>query len=302
MVGGRGARLARESVVQGDQLFLALDAGAGGRGERARSLVRAASRVDPAWLDGHPALQTSAALRWDPERERVVAERTRVWMDLVLDATPVPLTDRVAAAAVLAREAAADLDRALGTLDAKALTLLRRTSLVARLRPELGLPADRQRWLTDTLPALCAGRSAFADLRKVDLAGALRDSLPWPQRQAIDRLAPVELTVPSGSRIRLDYPEHGPPVLAVRVQEVFGLRDTPAVVDGRQPVLMHLLSPARRPLQVTSDLENFWAQTWPEVRKEMRSRYPKHRWPEDPGSAEPSRHTTQRPPRRRGPR
>ncbi|MBE0618693.1 MAG: ATP-dependent helicase HrpB, partial [Proteobacteria bacterium] len=140
---------------------------------------------------------------------------------------------------------------------------------------------------------LARGRTSFEDLRKADLASALRSHLTWAQRQALEREAPERTQVPSGSLLRLAYPDDGPPVLAVKIQEVFGWTEGPRVAGGRVPVVLHLLGPHGRPLQVTSDLSGFWQRTYPEVRKEMRGRYPRHRWPEDPWNAEPSRRTTQ---------
>ncbi|WP_271410609.1 ATP-dependent helicase HrpB [Pseudomonas sp. Q1-7] len=126
--------------------------------------------------------------------------------------------------------------------------------------------------------------SHFANL---DLPGILLGLLPWPLPQRLDELAPKSLQVPSGSRIALDYSEH-PPVLAVRLQELFGLAETPRIAGGRQGVLLHLLSPARRPVQVTQDLASFWANTYAEVKKDLKGRYPKHWWPDDPMEAEPT--------------
>jgi len=117
---------------------------------------------------------------------------------------------------------------------------------------------------------------------------ALRRLLPWPQAARLGELAPERLDVPSGSSIRVDY-EGDQPVLAVRLQETFGWRETPRVADGRVPVLLHLLSPAGRPAAVTADLASFWRTGYPQVRAELRGRYPKHSWPEDPVAAEPTR-------------
>ena len=122
----------------------------------------------------------------------------------------------------------------------------------------------------------------------------LRGLLPWPEAARLDELAPQRLTVPSGSAIRVDYPDDGPPVLAVKLQECFGLADTPALVDGRVPVVLHLLSPAARPLAVTADLRSFWDGPYAQVRAEMRGRYPKHPWPEDPWSAQATKRTNRR--------
>jgi ATP-dependent helicase HrpB len=119
------------------------------------------------------------------------------------------------------------------------------------------------------------------------LPGLLRNLLPWPLPSRLDELAPRSLQVPSGSRIGLDYSEQ-PPVLAVRLQELFGLADTPRIAGGRQVVKLHLLSPARRPVQVTQDLASFWANTYAEVKKDLKGRYAKHYWPDDPLIAEPT--------------
>lgn len=127
----------------------------------------------------------------------------------------------------------------------------------------------------------------------LDLQSILQGLLPWPLPQKLDELAPKALKVPSGSRIAIDYSVR-PPVLAVRLQELFGLAETPHIVGGRQRVLLHLLSPARRPVQVTQDLASFWANTYGEVKKDLKGRYPKHWWPEDPMDAEPTARTKPR--------
>ncbi len=146
------------------------------------------------------------------------------------------------------------------------------------------LLAEPDRWL---LPHL-AGLRRRDDLRRLDLAEALLTGLDYAQRQALDRWAPTHLAVPSGSRRPLDYRDPERPILAVRLQEMFGLLDTPRIAEGRVPLLVHLLSPAGRPVQVTRDLASFWRTTYFEVRKDLRGRYPKHHWPDDPLSAVPT--------------
>jgi ATP-dependent helicase HrpB len=149
-------------------------------------------------------------------------------------------------------------------------------------------------WLGPELSDLAAGMPAV----RLDLASAIRRVLPWPDAVDLDALAPERLEVPSGSRVRLDYPpvddSVARPVVAVKLQECFGWAETPRLVRGRVPVLFHLLSPAGHPLAVTDDLASFWAGPYAQVRAEMRGRYPKHPWPEDPWSAAPTRHTTRR--------
>jgi ATP-dependent helicase HrpB len=149
-------------------------------------------------------------------------------------------------------------------------------------------------WLGPELQGLATGTPAAS----VDLATALRRILPWPAAVDLDILVPERLQVPSGSQIRLTYPPvddpTARPVVAVKLQECFGWAETPRLVGGRVPVLFHLLSPARQPLAVTDDLASFWAGPYSQVRAEMRGRYPKHPWPEDPWSVAPTRHTTRR--------
>jgi len=146
---------------------------------------------------------------------------------------------------------------------------------------DAALMATLEDWL---LPYL-AGMSRFSHLKRLDLEATLLARLPWQQQRQLDELAPTHLRVPSGSRVRLDYSQ-AVPVLAVRLQEMFGLAVTPCVAGGRVPVLIHLLSPARRPVQITQDIAAFWKGSYHEVRKELRGRYPKHHWPEDPLQAQ----------------
>ncbi|MFI5892692.1 ATP-dependent RNA helicase [Actinoplanes sp. NPDC051513] len=133
-----------------------------------------------------------------------------------------------------------------------------------------------------------------ADLAKLDVTAGLRRLLPWSVAGRLDEVAPERLPVPSGSRVRVDYSDSAAPVLAVKVQEAFGWKDAPRLADGRVPVLLHLLSPAGRPVAVTRDLASFWQQGYPQVRAELRGRYPRHPWPEDPTTAEPTRRTNPR--------
>ena len=140
---------------------------------------------------------------------------------------------------------------------------------------------------------LLVGMRRRRDLRRLDLSEVLLSGLDWRDRTAIDDLAPERLTVPSGHRHRVDYAVD-PPVLAVKLQELFGATETPTVGGGRVPVVLHLLSPAGRPLQVTQDLPSFWRGAYPAVRADMRGRYPKHPWPEDPMAAAPTARTKPR--------
>ena len=150
-------------------------------------------------------------------------------------------------------------------------------SLVARL----------EEWLEPWLD----GITRREHVQRLNLAAALRALLDYRLQARLDNAAPTHLQVPSGSRIRLRYHPGEPPVLAVKLQELFGLADTPRIADGRIAVTLHLLSPAQRPIQVTQDLRGFWERTYGEVKKELKGRYPKHPWPDDPWSATPTRRT-----------
>jgi ATP-dependent helicase HrpB len=132
-----------------------------------------------------------------------------------------------------------------------------------------------------------------ADLAKIDTHGALSRLLPWPAASRLEELAPDRIQVPSGAKIRVDYAADEP-VLPVKLQETFGWTDTPAVADGRAPLLLHLLSPAGRPVAITRDLATFWQEGYRQVRAELRGRYPKHPWPEDPTTATPTARTNRR--------
>src|SRR5262249_20620305 len=190
--------------------------------------------------------------------------------------------------------AVANLKRVLPPSDSPAGFFLTRLRCLREWMPELNLPALDELELCELVTTLCRGCRSFADLRKADWPGAIQGRLTHAQRQAVEREAPERLIVPSGSRIALHYEVGRPPVLAVRIQEVFGLRDTPRIACGRVRVLLHLLAPNSRPQQVTDDLASFWANTYPQVRKELRARYPKHAWPDDPATACPERRPKRR--------
>ncbi len=150
--------------------------------------------------------------------------------------------------------------------------------------------------LDEWFAPLIFGMRKLSDLERVDLAGALSSLLDWSQRARLDELAPTHVEVPSGSRIPVDYASAQAPVLAVRIQELFGLTQSPRLMGGRVALTLHLLSPAHRPVQVTQDLAGFWKSSYFDVRKDLRGRYPKHEWPENPLEATPTRRAKPRKP------
>ncbi|WP_018872289.1 ATP-dependent helicase HrpB [Thioalkalivibrio sp. ALJ16] len=181
--------------------------------------------------------------------------------------------------------------------DDEATQLRARIQLLHETLPAAGFPDLRDATLLmtleDWLGPYLAGITRRRDLERLDLAAILRARLDWDHQQQLEREAPARIEVPSGSAHRIDYTQD-PPVLAVKLQELFGLGETPRVAGGRVALVLHLLSPARRPVQVTQDLASFWENGYPEVRRELKGRYPKHPWPEDPWNAPATRHAKRR--------
>jgi ATP-dependent helicase HrpB len=284
MLGGRGVRLARESAVRDAPLFVCVNVSETGKAE---SLVRLASAVEREWLV-ETDLQVAVDVEFDPRRERVVAIRRTRLDDLVLDEAMTSLPEGFDPAPLLAQAAAETLDIKL-SLDDEATRFINRIRFLRQAMPELGMPDLGDDPLRGLLPWLSVGRQSFDELRRAPVLPALRAMLAPAQLAALEREAPQRLRVPSGRELALRYEAGQPPILEVKIQEMFGLRDTPRVAAGRVPIVLHLLAPNMRPQQVTADLASFWRNGYPVVRKELRRRYSKHPWPEDPLTASPKR-------------
>lgn len=255
--------------------------------------IRLASAVTRKLLEELPGepVRSETVRSWDASSARVVALRRVACDGLVLEEreVPAPLDDETAA--LLLEGARRDLAGALD-LGEGVQRLRSRVAFLGRAMPELGLPTLDDAALQELLPSLVAGRRRLAELREVPLEPLLRARLGARALRLLEEHAPPALPVPTGRLVPLRYEGAGAPILAVKLQELFGLPQTPRVAAGRVPVLLHLLSPAGRPVQVTSDLASFWSTTYPAVRRELRGRYPKHPWPEDPWNAPPRRGTT----------
>lgn len=241
-------------------------------------------------------LEHAEEVAWDAATGTVRARRLTRLGALVLREGPLPNPEPEAVGRALLEGLRLAGPEALPWTK-EARRLRERLAFLHRLDPatwpdvsDEALMASAETWLEPLL----AGARRLEDLRRIDLAEALLARIPWHQRRELDRLAPSHVEVPSGSRIPIDYGRPEAPVLAVRLQEVFGMTETPRVGGGRVPLTMHLLSPAHRPVQVTQDLRSFWATGYFEVRKDLRGRYPKHAWPDDPLSATPTRRTRRR--------
>jgi ATP-dependent helicase HrpB len=295
LANGRGGRLSEWSTVHNHPFIVAVNVEGGEQGDGVIRLASAASLADLR-REFAGAIVRQRVVEWD-EREGRVAAREEERLDaLVLGSRQIAPAGEEVRRALLAGIAAGP---GLAALDwtPQALQFRARVRFLSRTFPG-EWPDLSDEHLTSTLDEWLApfveGVRSRVELARIDLLSALRALLSWEQAKKLDDGAPSLVTVPSGSRIRVDYfPEEGP-VLAVKLQELFGLADTPTVAWGRVPLLLHLLSPAGRPMQVTRDLRNFWNAIYPEVKKELRGRYPKHPWPDDPWSAAPTRHTKKR--------
>jgi ATP-dependent helicase HrpB len=231
--------------------------------------------------------QTHRSARWDAASQRVCCERTLQLGALVLERSPWLDPDPTAVAAALL-----DAVRQMGLQElpwcSGSRQLQQRLSLAHRLlgppwpdRSLQWLEAHLEEWLFPHL----GGLRSRQDLLKLEMKQVLWGECAWSLRPELDRLLPEHLVVPSGRRVRLDYSGEEP-FVAVKLQEFFGSTITPTVLDGRMPITLHLLSPAGRPAAITRDLERFWIEGYPDVRRELRGRYPKHPWPENPLQAE----------------
>jgi ATP-dependent helicase HrpB len=285
LANGRGARLHENTALLGEPWLVVLDL----RLEARDSLVFAAAPLDPRMLERDFSAQFARerTLRWNDRRGAAEAFDEERFGAIVLARHSVPVTAADALPAMLA----AIRHRGLDVLpwSEHARNLRARVLALRAWLPELGLPDLSDTSLLATLDAwlvpFLGGRHRLDALRPEALSQALAALLDYEQRRHLDAQAPEHLLVPSGQSRRLEYTGAAAPVLAVKLQELFGLADTPRVADGRIAVTLHLLSPAGRPIQVTQDLRGFWERTYPEVRKELKGRYPRHPWPDDPWTA-----------------
>jgi len=291
LVGGGSARVDPASVVREAALLVAIDAEERRGDRRARATearVRIASAAtEEMLLDLFPeALRYDDAVQWNPAAERVEAVERLVYEDLVLEETRASRPDPEKIAERLAGEALARGPRAFapeGALD----RLVARIGFAAQNAPDAGLGAPSDAELAAALRDLCAGRRSFAELREADLPGALLARLDPRARAALERLAPERVTLPGGRSTRIHYEAGKPPWIESRLQDFFGLAQGPALAGGRAPLVLHLLAPNQRAVQVTTDLAGFWERHYPSIRRELARRYPRHAWPEDPRNASP---------------
>ncbi len=290
---GVGAAISSPQALAAEPYLIVAELG----GQQPEGRIYLAAPVALEEIETHFAeqIEHEQVVSWDAEAGAVRARQRERLGALVLREQPMPAPDPAAVTAALLGAIVQGGLRDLPWTDA-ARQLQQRIVFMRHLDPvwpdvsDAALLATASDWLAPHI----YGLSRRDDLRRIDLAAILLGMLGWEQRAALDEVAPSHLAVPSGSRIRIDYADPRSPVLAVRLQELFGLTETPRVGRDRVPVTLHLLSPAHRPVQVTTDLAGFWRAGYFEVRKELKGRYPKHYWPDDPLQAVPTRHVRPR--------
>jgi ATP-dependent helicase HrpB len=298
LANGRGAAFAGTVSLAREEFIVAVELD--DREREAR--IDLAAPLTRALLERLFAAQivTEARFGWEPREGAVLARHVRRLDALLLEDTQRPAADDERAIAAML-EGVRQLGIQALPWDADSRGLQARMEFVRALQrrdladwpasDDAALSANLEQWLAPYL----AGITRREHLARVPLAEALRGRLGASQQRALEALAPRELVVPSGSHMRIDYVDANAPCISVRLQEVFGLIETPCIADGAVPVTFKLLSPAQRPVQITRDLAGFWRSSYIEVRKDMRGRYPKHHWPDNPLQAAPTRGAKRRP-------
>ena len=283
---GKGTILREDDSLVGHEWLVAADLD----GKTREATIYLAAPVDIADIEHDLAhlMSTSEEALWDDKRGTIVARRVRKLGELVLQVKELAKVDPVLIQQGLLN---AVRNKGLASLPWTdvATQWCARVKLLAKVFPD-DWPDVSETALLDTLDVwllpFLTGMQRWSDLKKLNLTDALHSLLSYVQQQQLNTLAPSTLTIPTGHNVRLDYSAENGPVLAAKLQALFGWLDTPTVAGGKIPVLIHLLSPAQRPLAVTADLGNFWRNVYPQVRKDIRGRYPKHPWPENPLTAQ----------------
>lgn len=295
---GRTATLAQGDALGNSEWLAVAELGGtlnrDGKGSNDR--IFSACALDPALFENQLSelIEEKDTLHWDEQTDRFNAEHIRTIGKLVIHRQrieKIPVEARRDVLIELLKKRGLNLlpwNRSTRQWQSRVM-LLNKLGLELELWPDVSdqyLLATIETWLAPFLDPI----SKLSDFQRLDLQSILSGLLHWPLPKRLDELAPVTMTVPSGSSIKIDYTQ-SPPVLSVKLQEMFGCLDTPTIANGRIKLMLHLLSPAQRPLQVTQDLAGFWKSSYSEVKKEMKGRYPKHPWPDSPEQALPTKYT-----------
>ena len=288
MVGGSGVKMSSESIVTKAEFFVAVEARQERFGQGGQAAVRIASGIQEQWLSEmfrHEIRKESGAF-FEPQRSRVVGRTAIYYRDLLLQEDCNAAVDPASAAAAFAL-ALQPLAIDIFKQNESATMMMVRLAFLVKHMPEHPWPELSAQRLAEILVENAGGRKSVDEIKQLPLAALLKNELHYPLDRLFEEHAPESIEVPTGNQIKVAYSENQPPVLAVRLQECFGWTDTPKIAGGRVSVVMHLLGPNYRPVQITDDLRSFWSGTYFQVRKDLRVRYPKHSWPEEPLLAKP---------------
>jgi len=280
MVGGKGVRLDASSAARGSELFLCIDVDSAGTDAN----VRMASAIDESWLEAD-RISIADEHFFNPTLKAIVTRRRRYYEDLMLSETPVACVPGPEVADLLYRQAKQSPVAIFPGDNSEAKAFVDRIRFLHRHQIDVSLPTLADDIVDDLLRSMCQNRTTMDELRRAPWLDHLRGMFSYEQLQWIDRHAPATMRLPSGNMVTVMYDEHKPPIVLARIQELFGWKQSPRIAGGKVPVQLHLLGPNHRPQQVTEDLENFWKVTYAVVRGELKRRYPKHYWPEDPLTA-----------------
>lgn len=281
MVGNRGVVLSRKSRVTDHSFFVCVDIQSGDE----ESVARMVSGINCDWLD--PVLKRSQReVFYDSSLKKLIAVQKLYYMDLVLDEKDSHLTSDDLKGEILQQGLMNHLKEVLPDLDSTAGQLLERINIYGQLYPKINFPVIDSDSLLEPLVWMCKGKKTLAEVKDGDWFNAVKTILSYEQYVALQKELPEKLTLPSGKVVPLKYQIGKSPLLEARIQELFGWKETPKLGGGKLPLLISLLAPNYRSQQLTLDLAGFWKNTYPQVRKDLRGRYPKHAWPEDPLKSE----------------
>jgi ATP-dependent helicase HrpB len=288
--GGGTAALAAESGVDGVDLVVAIDAEERHEGRGPRTLVRAASAIEADWLLDRflDRIDDRMDVVWNEPAERAEVSRRLLFEGLALEESAARPEGEalVLASRELLRAARAKGWRAFASGDELDRFLLRLRFARAHC-PDAGLPEIDDARIDALLADLCEGKRSFAELRAADLGSAIRGALSPAEARRLAEIAPDVVVLPGGRKAKITYVDGAPPFLESRLQDFFGMRAGPTAAMGRVPIVLHLLAPNHRAVQVTTDLAGFWARHYPAIARELRRKYPRHAWPDDPLTASP---------------
>lgn len=276
MPGRKRVVLDKSSIVQGEGLLLALEVSEIGRGDSVQTVLSLATRIDHAWLDPRKIV-TGKRLEWNAQIRQVEEIEERSYEGVVLDQTARPPVNRSGAAALLADRIADGVEKLEGWNEAVEQWICR-VRLVARYFPQRGLieyTDEDRRMIIHQIVGDCFRLSQVADKPCID---SVRQALSWEDQQFVEKMAPATIQLPGGYPMKIEYRPDGPPRGQAKIQAFYGATQTPCVAGGKQKIVLEILGPNYRPVQVTDDLASFWLNTYPELKKELKRRYPKHEW------------------------